>query len=253
MMPKMLVLLALMSACLAPEIAFGDTVPDTSKLSLTAQATISRPADELQLTVGVVTLGNSAESALSENSTAMQSVIDALQKVGLSDTEYKTGRFSIHPTYTPYPKDPAPNWKPSINGYEVSNSVVVKTQKLELAGRIIDAASKAGANSVENIHFSLHDQRSHWDEVVSLATAHALSDAQVIAAAARVQLGRLLSIALDNTGHVSPRYDNVYFAKTAGNAIPPIEAGDVELTASISVSYEIIAAPAPSAPVSGKK
>jgi uncharacterized protein YggE len=223
-----------------PNIGYGEAAIDTAKLSLSAQATLSKPANELQLSIGIVTLSDTAETALAENSSSMQNIIDALHKTGLNEADYKTGRFSIHPTYTPYPKDPPHNWKPSINGYEVSNSLLIKTEKLDLAGKLIDAASKAGANSVENITFNLHDPRAHWDEVISLATQHAISDAQIIANAAKVQLGRLLSITLDSTGNATPRFNNVYFTKSAPNAaLPPIEAGDIEITASISVSYEI--------------
>lgn len=239
-MQKLLIFLTLLIAYIVPSTAHAEETHDPAKLSLSAQATISKPADELQLSVGIVTLGDTAEKTLTENSAIIQRVIDALQKAGLSDGEYKTGRFSIHPTYTHYPKDPPENWKPSIIGYEVSNLLLIKTGKLDLAGKLIDAASKAGANSVENIHFNLRDPRIHWDEAISLATQHAISDAQVIANAAKIQLGRLLSISLDAAGNVTPRFNNVYFAKAAPEtALPPIEAGDVDVSASVSISYEI--------------
>lgn len=220
----------------------GDATPEIPKLTLTAHSTIARPADELQLSIGVVTMGADASVALADNSSKMESVIAALQNAGLTNADYQTGLFSIRPTYTPYPKEPPPDWKPSIAGYEVSNSIAIKTQKLELTGTVIDAASKAGANSIENVHFDLHDPQAYWHEALSLATANAIGDAQVIAAAAHVQLGRLLSVSLNNNDQISPRGNNVFFAKAMGSAesLPPIEAGKVDIKASINVTYELI-------------
>lgn len=218
----------------------NDSQSEVPKITLSAQALIYKPADELQITIGVVELGDKAESVLAANSVKMQSVIASLESIGLTKADYQTGRFNIHPTYTPYPKDPPANWKASINGYEVTNSIAIKTDKISMAGKIIDAANKAGANSIENIHFALHDARNYWHEAVSQATANAINDANVIAQAAGVKLGRLLNVSLDSSNTISPRTNNIYFAKSMGNeAIPPIEAGDVSITANVSISYEI--------------
>lgn len=211
------------------------------KITLSSQATIFKPADELQLSIGVVEVGEKAEAVLQANSAKMEAVIANLESIGLTKKEYQTGRFSITPTYTPYPKNPPPNWKPSINGYEVNNTLTIKTDKIPLAGKLIDAANKAGANSIENIHFALHDPRAYWNEAMAAATTNAINDVKVIAQAAGVKLGRIISITLDNANAISPRINNIYFAKSSGaETAPPIEAGDVSITANVSIIYELM-------------
>lgn len=210
------------------------------KITVSSQAVIRKPADELRLTVGVVNLAEKAETALAENSGKMQAVIKSLKDAGLAKSDYETGHFSIHPTYTPYPKEPPPDWKPSINGYEVNNSIAIRTDKLDLAGKLIDAANKAGANSIENIHFTLHDPHSYANEVISAAVANASQDAKTIATAAGVKLVRLISISLNNTNAVNPPSNNIYFAKALSvDNTTPIESGDVTVTANVTASYEI--------------
>lgn len=222
-------------------IANSDVTPTMPKLTLSAQATLHKPADELQLTVGVVNFGDNAETALTENSAKMQEVIKAIEEIGLSKSEYETGHFDIHPTYAPHPKDPPPDWKPKINGYEVSNSVSIKTSKLDIAGKLVDAVNKAGANRVENIRFVLHDSRTHWNEAISAATANAISDAKTIAVAASVRLVRLVSIALENANVITPRPNQIYFARAMASEVePPIEPGEVTITANVSLIYEIV-------------
>jgi len=212
------------------------------RLSLSANAILRKPADELQLKIGVITIEDRAEAALQENSIKMQQVTESLEAIGLSRTEYETGHFSIKPTYTPWPKNPPPDWKQSINGYEVSNSILIRTDKLDMAGKLIDSANKAGANSISDIGFSLHDPRTYWKEALSAATANAIDDAQAIAAAAGVHLGRVLSLSLNST-NVTNQNINAKFLVNAmaadGGTTTPIEPGEVTITANVSIIYEI--------------
>ena len=214
--------------------------PEIPKLTLSAQAILHKPADELQLKVGVVTLGDTAESTVAENSAKMQAVIDSLEAAGLCSDDYETGLFSIHPTFTPYPKNPPQDSKPSINGYEVSNSINIHTDKLDMAGKLIDVANKAGANSISDIRFGLKDPREYRTEAIHEAAAHAASDAQTLAMATQVRLVRVLSISLDNTQVNTPKVSAAYVAKAMnGEASLPIEPGEVTITVSVSLVCEI--------------
>jgi uncharacterized protein len=236
---NLLILLSTIALAL-PIASYADAASECPKLKLSAQATICKPSDELQLTIGVVNYGDTAEITLAENSSRMQSVIASLEAAGLTDDEYETGQFSIQPTYTPYPKEPPINWKPSINGYEVNNSIIIHTEKLDMAGKFIDVANKAGANSISDIRFGLHNPRDYWSEALGAAAANAISDAQAIASAARVNLVRILSITLDNTNVVSPQVNAAYLAKAMiSDSAPPIEPGEVSITANVTLVYEI--------------
>jgi uncharacterized protein len=239
MIKKQISLFILCLAAAIPADNYANT-PECPKLKLSAQATICKPSDELQLNVAVINHGVTAEAALAENSAKMDKVILSLEGAGLTSKEYETGKFTIHPTYTPYPKEPPPNWQPSINGYEVTNSIIIYTDKLDMAGKIIDVANKAGANSISDIRFGLHNPRDYWSEALGAAASNAINDAQVIAAAARVQLVRILSITLDNTHVVSPQVNASYLAKAmVADSAPPIEPGEVSITANVTLIYEI--------------
>lgn len=188
----------------------------------------------------MVTLGFTAEEALAENSTKMQNVIENLEAINLNKDDYETSHFSINPTYTPYPKNPPENWKPSINGYEVTNTILIHTSKLDMAGKIIDMANKAGANSITDIRFGLHNSRDYWTEALSAAGANAVKDAQTIAQATGVQLVRVLSISLNHTQVNSPQLNMACIAKAgAAGPTPPIEPGEVSITANVTIIYEI--------------
>lgn len=227
-------LIPLFLAALLSLEAFNEDIP---KLTLSASATIFKPSDELQMKIGVVTLGKTAEEALKENSYKMRNVISNLRFVQLTQEDYETSHFSINPTYTPYPKNPPEDWKPSINGYEVTNTILIHTPKLDVAGRIIDLANQAGANSITDIRFSLRNSRDYWTEALAAAGSNAVKDAQAIAEATGVRLGRVLSVTLNHTQVNSPQMSLTCMAKR--ELSPPIEAGEVSITANVTLIYEI--------------
>ena len=214
---------------------------EVAKLTLSASATMQKPSDELQMKIGVVTLGFTAEEALSENSYKMEGVVANLEAMGLSKDDYETSHFAINPTYTPYPKDPPLNWRQTINGYEVTNTILIRTPKLEMAGKIIDGANKAGANSITEIRFGLRNARDYWSEVLAMAGSNAVNDARAIAMATGVRLTRVLSINLNHTQVTAPQLNFACLARgsESAQAMPPIEPGEVSLSANISIVYEI--------------
>lgn len=227
-------------AAFIPLCALDAREQDIPKLTLSASATISKPADELQLKIGIVTLGLTAEEALQENSGKMREVIANLERIGFISDDYETTQFSIKPTYTPTPQNPPADWRPSINGYEVTNAILIHTKKIDWAGPIIDVANRAGANSITDIRFGLSSSRDYWAEAISAAGANAVSDAKAIAKATGVQLVRVLSISLNHTQVKSPQLNLACLAKHASlESSPPIEAGEVALEANVTIVYEI--------------
>ena len=70
---------------------------------------------------------------------------------------------------------------PKILGYEVKNTVTVSIDDLTQTGAVIDAATKAGANSVEGINFVLGETSPAQGDALSFATKQALAKAESIA------------------------------------------------------------------------
>jgi uncharacterized protein YggE len=233
-------------ACLAlagaPALAHEEhgAATDISTLTVRGQAEFFKPADQLRMRIGVVTESPEPTEALDRNSDRMQDVIKALHKAGLTEDEYETGRFSVRPLYERRPRNAGGDWQPRITGYEVSNSLLIKTKKLDSAGKLIEAANKAGANSIDSITFDLADARSHRAEAIARATRNARADARTLADAAGVRLLRVVSISLDDASHRPPvaRMGRAVAMAEAG-AAPPIAPGDVTVRAGVTIVYEI--------------
>lgn len=208
------------------------------KLTVSGTAVLHKPADQVSLTMSIITQGDTAEQALSKNNEKMNDLVTNLLSSGIEKGEYFTGQFSIQPVYSPYPKNPPPEWKPSIIGYEVTNSLTVRTQKMEHAPTIIDLSGKAGVNQISNLTFGIKEPQMYRSEAISQAACNALQDANTLALAANIKIVRVLDIRLDQPqAHPRPS-QNIYYMAKAENA-PFIEAPDVDLSANVSVTFEI--------------
>lgn len=206
---------------------------ELSTLTVQGTATQSFPSDQLQCSIGVITQGSDAQSALNSNNLKMKEVIQAIKKLGLSAPEYSTGQFSIRPIYSQRPKNAASDWKRTIVGHEVTNRLNIRTEKITLTPELIDVATRAGANSIDHITFGLKDSLGHRKMVIADATARAVEDAKALADSANLKLARIHSITLDEP----PRVGVFQYAKAMDGV--PIEAGDVEVKASVKIVYEL--------------
>lgn len=233
---KVLKLCAFLFLCLNASHA-GESPPH--KLNVNGYATLYKPADKFTLKLGVVSFDSNADVAAKVNREKMQAIFAALKDMGLSDREMQTARYVVVPKYTPTPRDPSPNWEPTIKGYEVRNMLSIQTNQLEIAGQLIDAAAKQGANIFEDISFSLQEPEDAQTEAITHAVQQGRTYAEAAANAAKITLGEILELTLNPTA-VTPRSMNaVKFSSLAQGNETPISTGDVEITASVSVVFEI--------------
>jgi len=210
-----------------------------STLTVRGNAVLSKPSDELQMNIGVISQARTAESALAENSQKATSIIDSLQKTGLGENEYQTGRFNIRPMHSQRPANAPAEWSPEIVGYEVTHSLSIRTTNVDKAGELIDQATKSGANHVDTIKFSVKDPQKYHVEAINVATDNALKNAKALSCAAGVKLISIKSLSLDDAQMIEPRTRGLFLTKAIGTESTPIEAGNVEIHAAVTVQYAI--------------
>ncbi len=243
-----LVVLALSLIAVHDASVVGAETPppnEVPQLQLSATAVMERPADQVTIMLGVVTTEDKAADSIRQNAKKMEESLEALKKAGLTKDEYQTSSFEIDPLYTPRPRNPPSDWKEKIVGYRVSNQLIIKTNRINDVGMIIDAATSAGTNSIDGIVFGLKDQRAYRDKVITQATKNAMADAKTIADAAQISLGRILNISignLANNDHNLGMQRSKMMAEASYFGADPstsIQAGDVTIQATVNIVFEI--------------
>src|SRR4051794_19301720 len=112
-------------------------------------ATLTVNPDQASLDVGVTTNAATAQDSAQQNATQTTAVLNAVKAVLGSTGTVQTLYYFISPRY-------AQNTS-NINGYTTSNTIRGVTSDLPIIGRLIAAASGAGANPVNALSFGLQD------------------------------------------------------------------------------------------------
>jgi uncharacterized protein YggE len=219
-----------------PVIAVGNTL-----LSVSADGRSTRAPDLAVFSAGVTSQAKSASAALAANSADMNRVIAALKQAGIADKDIQTSNLSLNPVYGQPVVRPDGQMvqEPQIIGYQASNTVTVRQRDLKQFGRVLDTLVAAGANQINGPSFQVENNDAAMDEARTQAIAKARTRAALYAKAAGLRVVRILSIA--EGGGYSPQ-PQVMFAKAAmmdGAAPTPVAAGEVEMSVSVSVQFEL--------------
>jgi uncharacterized protein YggE len=145
--------------------------------------------DRFSFTLGVQTSGPSVDDAVNENNRRVASVLAALKKAGAAEKDIQTANFSIWPQ-----QDYREGQLPRVLGYQVSNSITVRSSKVGDAGRLLGIAVSSGVNTASGINFEVSDPARGRDQGLRSAFDDARSKATLLAQAAGRTLGRAVVI-----------------------------------------------------------
>ena len=205
-------------------------------IRVSGNATVALAADTATLQIGVNTRKSTVQEAQKENAEIMNAVLDALHKVGIEDQDIMTSQFNVSSQYD-YSVGSFGQESRTLY-YEVQNNVSVTIHDLSLIGPALDAAMEAGANTSYGINFSSTQQNEAYQKALTRAVEDAVQKASVLAAAAKVQLGNLVSInaTQNNSGYgISNVY--AYDAKSVARGTV-ISSGDITVSADVTLEYE---------------
>lgn len=206
-------------------------------IRVSAEAKADAKPDRAEITVGVVTTARKAPEAAEENARKVAAVLAAMKKVLGAKADIRTVGYGLMPIQH-YPEG---GGTPTIKGYTATNSVRAETSDLDKVGDVIDRAMEAGANDIQNLQFSIEDESELRERALGQAAKRALAKAKALAAALDVKTGRLLSIDEGSSGGgpITPMA-MARMATNGGGAPTPIEAGTIEITATVAVAVEIL-------------
>jgi uncharacterized protein YggE len=223
---KLLIALAVfVSAALAQQVSQPPFVIASGEATITAQP------DQARINIGVVTQAQTAQAAGSQNATQVQAVLAALNPIVGTNGDIKTIGYSVSPNYS-YPQG-----QPAVlTGYTVTNTVQVTTSDLSSVGKLIDAATQAGANNIQSLQFSLKDDQPLRAQALRQAAAQAKTQADAIAAGLGLHTVRVISAEEGSASTILPVARS---GAAAGTPTTPVQAGAVEVQATVTVKMEV--------------
>jgi uncharacterized protein YggE len=225
----MLLVSTLMLAVSYPVFASENNV---SKLIVQGEGKVIAAPNMATIVLGVETFNISASGAATENAWRMNETIALLRSIGIAEKDIQTSSVSLKTV--PQDEQIAAKEKTKAQEFVATNQVTVRLNNTGEVGEVLDAAISAGSNSIQEVNFDIRNPQPEKDKALTLAIYDARRKAEVASAAAELKLGKVLEIS-EGYGYVSAAAKSAVFS----NVATPIQPGDLEVTASVTVTYEI--------------
>lgn len=215
----------------------GAALADGTTLSVTGNGTVLVESDLAIVTVGVQETSKDVLEAQSTVNEKIAAIKQALLDAGVEESEINTDSINIYANY-----DYSDNTE-VIVGYTARNSLSVRTTDMDNVGSLIDAAFAAGANTLDNVQFTVQDDTQAREQALTMAVEDARRKADVLASAAGLQVASIERI---SEGGVSVydsmrnyAADTVMAAEESGGAGTLVQAALVSVDATVSMEFEL--------------
>ncbi len=208
--------------------------PETT-VSISATGSVEKAPDIAIMTTGVQTEARTAAEAVANNASQMARVFDAVEKAGIEKKDMQTSNFSLNPRYDYSSRGGTQR----LVGYTANNQLSVTVRDLEKLGETMDAIIAAGSNTFNGLRFALDDPSEALDEARRDAMQEARERAELYAAAAGLEVKRIVTI--DEAGGYNPRPMPMMQARAmdAEMSATPIATGEVGYSITVNVVFEL--------------
>lgn len=198
--------------------------------------------DSAQFSVGVTNTAESVDTAQTQSTKAINTIIDYLQSEGVAEESIRTTSYNVSPQYAQQQRfSRARQDNREVVGYEVSQRLEVTVDDTEKAGELLSGVGERGADSVSQLSFVVSDDDKLQRQARTDAITDARESAQELANALGVQLGDVVSYS--QAGNVRPMIEQQEAFDAAGSAgdtaSPQVPTGENSVRTQASVTFEI--------------
>ena len=191
-----LLAVALPTAVSAQNVGFGfgfEVDPDAQRITSQGVGEVLAPAARATALFVVESEGALVADVARENAAVRASVVAALGRLGLSDDAWTLVSLGAGDAAgTPRVRAPGQPVPPTLKETKAGIQVVV--EPAERVDEVVNAVLEAGASQLVSVSFEAADTPEVRREAVRLAVAQATVDAQAMADAAGMRVGRLLQM-----------------------------------------------------------
>jgi len=175
-----------------------------------------------------------AEKIVTDGVTRLLKLCDSL---GIPKSHVRSAQLNVQPQYD----GSMISNRPRIVGYLVSRQIDVDLRDLGRLGRLLQGSVEGGANRISGVSFGSTKKDEHQRAALALAAEDARANAQVLAQAMGVKLGRLHALSASESGGVPP--PGVFMMRAAKaesmTADQTYQAGEVKFQASVTAEFDL--------------
>lgn len=212
------------------------------QITVTGEGKAYAKPDIAVMSFGVTTEAEKSQDAVNQNNEKMNAITQAIKALGVQDKDMRTTLYQLNPTYgsdRPVPLYPYSVNNNHITGYSLVQQVEVKMRDFDKINEIIDTATSKGANAVGSLQFTIDDPETVRSEARAKAIKQAKEKALTLVSQAGLRIEKLVSISEGNGPSPAPLYKQGFAGTTAKESAPSIQAGQLEVDSTVTLTYRI--------------
>jgi uncharacterized protein YggE len=219
-------------------ISYPMTVVNTnqsSELAVVGEGKVEVTPDTAYIDAGItVDKASTVAEAQKKINEINNKIIDSLRGIGIEKADIKTSNYSINPNYK------YENNENRVDGYNGNVTVEIKVRDPQMASKVIETVTGAGANQIQGSRFVVDKPELYREEARNAAIKNAKEQAQNLAKNLGIKLGKVVNIVESSPGQTIP----VAYAKFAegmgggGGGGPVVEQGSQTLTSVVTLYFE---------------
>jgi len=176
-----------------------------------------------------------ADEAKTAALTTITSIIDAVKATGVADKDIVTDNVST------YPNTQYNNGATTTDGYYGRASITITVREIAKGASIVDLVTKNGGTGVSGPNLTFSDEKYEIlkAEAQKAAVESAHKKADLLAETGGAKIGKVISIVEEGYSPNQPIYakDLVSSSAEGTSTTNPIQAGESEVTANVSVTF----------------
>lgn len=220
-----------LAGCAGASAQVAAAAPNT--ITVTGTGAVEAVPDVARITLVIQTEGDNATAAQKANGKPTKAVIKCL-------TDHDVPKEQIQTSYT----DLSPLWDEDGNEserYQMRTVLEVEGLPIDGLNELMEACVEAGATEVSGPEYYVSTYDELYEQALKQAVENTQPKAQAIADASKVKLGGIVDVS-EGYQDRGLSYDKAPMAtEEAADAggLAEFEAGQVSITAEVSVSYEL--------------
>lgn len=205
---------------------------DAGTIVVSGTGRVSVEPDVADLRLGVAVARATVDAARGVAAETMAAILAAVADAGVERRDVRTALLSVQPRY-----EYRENQPPTLAGYDLANVVEVTVRDLARLGDVVDGTLAAGATSLDQLSFRVADPEPAEREARLRAMAVARARADVLAEAAGLRIVGVSDIVEGGAPPMPLPHMKAERMMLAADAATPVEAGSMEISVSVTVSY----------------
>lgn len=198
------------------------------------EASVKVQPNQAIISLGVVNEGSNLQAVQAENAKTINQIIQALLSLHVPKDQIQTEDYRIEAQYD------YKDGEQIFRGYKVTHMLSVITNHVGMTGLLVDTAVAYGANSINQIKFTISQPEFAYNQALSLAVRNAQTKAKTIADTLDVRLAAVpyRIVEASPAPPVMPFEAKVMMAGVS----TPIQPGQLTISASVKLSYSYLPA-----------